>query len=681
MKDNKTAIKNKIILLVSFLSLMILVNCNKEESPKDDPTENPNKVIIAKEAIVINNQIWNENFISIDSTNYTLTLKEGINSLNINQGDIIVSSENEGLLRKVKHLNQIGDKIIIATESATLSEVIKQGVIEYSQPLTTSQIKDIEYMYEGVGLTTDLVKSNGNVFNWDIDAVLYDLDGSQETKNDQIKLVGKFNCDWRILLKIDIGISNGIKEVKFGFVSNEELNLKIIGNVSYEFEKDITLAKVNFKPIVIMVGAVPVVFTPQLKIMVGVDGYSEGSITSEVSQNLSFDAGIHYLKGQGWSPFKTFEKSLAFKTPQLVVSASASMYLKPELSIKVYSLAGPYANTKIYGKLEASFVKTPWWTLYGGIKMSAGAKVDILDKFLLDFTVSDLINLEQVLAQATTPPPQTATIKTVTPREINSTSAKSGGEIISDGGATVTARGVCWSTSPNPTAADSKTDDGTGNGSFTSSLTGLTPNTTYYVRAYATNSKGTAYGNQVSFKTDKLNIKTVIIQPDPQQGKDATVDYVEFYSGTILYKGYADDEIIRIHDFINDKKEALFQFDITQIPQHSQIISATIHMYSSGYLADLPTTVKLGKITSPWNEATVKWDNKPSYVNYTNAVITIGGYHWLHFNVKTLVQEWVDGTANYGVYMTVTQINTAVNIYSSDNQQSEFRPKLEISYF
>jgi uncharacterized protein (TIGR02145 family) len=61
------------------------------------------------------------------------------------------------------------------------------------------------------------------------------------------------------------------------------------------------------------------------------------------------------------------------------------------------------------------------------------------------------------------------------------------------------ARGVCWSTSPNPTLSDSYTVDSSGLGSFTSNLVGLTDNTTYYVRAYATNSVGTAYGNAVSF--------------------------------------------------------------------------------------------------------------------------------------------------------------------------------------
>lgn len=70
-----------------------------------------------------------------------------------------------------------------------------------------------------------------------------------------------------------------------------------------------------------------------------------------------------------------------------------------------------------------------------------------------------------------------------------------------NGGAPVTTRGVCWSSSQNPTIADAFITDGSGTGSFASSITGLTPNTTYYVKAYVTNSAGTGYGNEIIFKT------------------------------------------------------------------------------------------------------------------------------------------------------------------------------------
>lgn len=93
------------------------------------------------------------------------------------------------------------------------------------------------------------------------------------------------------------------------------------------------------------------------------------------------------------------------------------------------------------------------------------------------------------------------TITTTAISGIGATSATGGGNITDAGGDTVSARGVCWSTAENPTTANSKTSDGTGTGAFASSITGLKYNTTYYVRAYATNSLGTAYGSKVSFTT------------------------------------------------------------------------------------------------------------------------------------------------------------------------------------
>ena len=97
-------------------------------------------------------------------------------------------------------------------------------------------------------------------------------------------------------------------------------------------------------------------------------------------------------------------------------------------------------------------------------------------------------------------PPQVITTEIF---DITSNSATSGGNVISYGGSNVTARGVCWSTSVNPTIADSHTIDGSGVGVYSSYLTGLISSTTYYVRAYATNSAGTAYGNQISFTTSE----------------------------------------------------------------------------------------------------------------------------------------------------------------------------------
>jgi len=118
----------------------------------------------------------------------------------------------------------------------------------------------------------------------------------------------------------------------------------------------------------------------------------------------------------------------------------------------------------------------------------------------------------------TEPTIRVPTVITATVTRAMQSTALCGGEVTSDGGATVIARGVCWCAQQTPTTADSNTADGSGTGSFTSSIPGLASGTLYYIRAYATNSTGTGYGNLDSFTTapavtdiDGNSYQTVII--------------------------------------------------------------------------------------------------------------------------------------------------------------------------
>jgi len=130
---------------------------------------------------------------------------------------------------------------------------------------------------------------------------------------------------------------------------------------------------------------------------------------------------------------------------------------------------------------------------------------------------------------------------------VTSTTASTGGDITDEGTSAVTARGVCWSTTENPTINDSKTSDGTGVGSFISAITGLTPGTLYHVRAYATNGEGTSYGEDVPFTTASL-IKTTGVQ---------------YTDGTDLYEFYYDDQsrVDTIINYWNDAIDKLLYYD------------------------------------------------------------------------------------------------------------------------
>jgi hypothetical protein len=147
-------------------------------------------------------------------------------------------------------------------------------------------------------------------------------------------------------------------------------------------------------------------------------------------------------------------------------------------------------------------------------------------------------------------------LTTVDISKITKTTAISGGNITSEGLSAVVARGVCWSTSENPTVdLSTKTFDGNGTGSFSSTITGLTEGATYYVRAYATNSTGTGYGNQISFKYDRSLIAyyPLLINGNDELGNNdpMTLTNTEFQNGGIYCNGIYN-ECVAITPSINN---------------------------------------------------------------------------------------------------------------------------------
>jgi hypothetical protein len=149
-----------------------------------------------------------------------------------------------------------------------------------------------------------------------------------------------------------------------------------------------------------------------------------------------------------------------------------------------------------------------------GIELSQSLKRTLIIIWLILFTVLSCKKNSTADGGPPTPKILLPTLATYNPSLVTPSNATIGGNISSDGGASVTSRGVCWSITQNPTINDSKTTDGVGTGAFTSAITGLTltGNTVYYVRAYATNSVGTGYGNQITLSAkEAATVPTVKI--------------------------------------------------------------------------------------------------------------------------------------------------------------------------
>lgn len=209
--------------------------------------------------------------------------------------------------------------------------------------------------------------------------------------------------------------------------------------------------------------------------------------------NLStytIDASAMPLSKLDFSPDISATASITFLTaeyeitPYVVSSLKAFFSIPNELDLTIQPFSSP--NYSLQYKLDVK----------GGLKQEFYTGVDQEYSITGNFITKTILEGNWL---------ETINIVTGSISSITQTSAAAAGNIVNDGGKTITARGICWNTLQNPTINNSHADNGSGTGTFAVNITGLTANTTYHVRAYVNTTTGTFYGNEVSFTTSDPN--------------------------------------------------------------------------------------------------------------------------------------------------------------------------------
>ncbi|MCP4360384.1 MAG: SUMF1/EgtB/PvdO family nonheme iron enzyme, partial [Chloroflexi bacterium] len=349
-----------------------------------------------------------QHLVSVSGDGATFTFSQSTPELAaLDPGDVMVgdisSTAPYGFLRQVVSVDASGGQVVVQTNDATLEDAIEQASIHHNRTLTT---EDIAYssLADGVSLVQNGPAAvQGTVFVYNLNnVVLYDLDGDLGTTDDQVTANGSITLetsyDFNLIVK-----NWQIDYLYFTRDNVETAELIIEADLEKSVSELKQIASHTFTPITIQVGWLPVIFVPVLEINVGVDGNVHVNVTSSVTQQATLRVGLEY-DNAAWTPISELTNSFTYVPPTLSATLDMKGYTEAQFRLMLYGVVGPYAEVEPYLQLQADINAVPWWTLYAGLDVPIGIKVEVLGKTIADYETIP-IAYKEVLAQADTVDP------------------------------------------------------------------------------------------------------------------------------------------------------------------------------------------------------------------------------------------------------------------------------------
>lgn len=618
-------------------------------------------------------QLYEESIMSYDSTTGRIVFESPEDTQYLQPGNIIIADISEstpsGILRKV---NQVQNNIV-TTSPATLNDAIETCNIETDNIRLTPADKSLA----GVGFDFDIPFTN---------VVLHDQDGNLGTTNDQVRLTGNLSFNSKVSdFKLVVSPS-GVQEFNVQTNTTENLSLTLSSDATTNFSRTYQLyPDIYCTPF--SVG--PFVIVPTIEVNAKINGGISIS-DAYVSQTANLTAGIRY-SNRTWTPSANFTNDFDYQTPSFSEIAGTRISVGPEVKLLVYNAVGVTSGVEGYLRTEVSPTETPWWRLYGGLKASMGAKLQLMGWLDIAEYSTGVVSLEELLAQASTT--NHAPNNASNPSPVHNATNVSLNPLLN------------WDCS-DPEGDSITYDvflgsqlvaDDIPNSEF--QLTGLQNNSDYYWMIQAKDSHGAANTNnaQWHFRTGQSTPGTLVIQPGPTDGKDT-------YIRTRLNTQYSDEnhgeetELKLIHDRLyvggecvgRDLSRIFLQFDVyPRLPTNAEVSSIKISLYGQYYTPGLdPANSFFHKMNHTWSETAATWNNSVSYIEspvLSGDIPPEGSQYqsgWHTWDISEY-PEALNVIDQYGIALQGIEFEgfeLMGNFYSSENSDAEHRPKLEIQY-
>lgn len=342
---------------------------------------------------------------SVSGDGITYTFSQSTPELaELQNGDIIVGDITDaapnGFLRKVTCVSSSGGQVIVQTTQATIEDAIKSGTLRLQRTITSADLPPQSFT-TGIALLPPPAGAEQGQLYFEIEKVLYDHDGDEETTNDQVKATGTLLLD--ISYEFDIEVEDfSLQELSFIGTADETTDLQI--SATYEVslvDKEFKIYRHTLSPFTAYLGGFfPVTITPVLTIRVGMDGNVHVGVTTGVTQEASLEVGATF-ENDSWQNTGEYSNTFDYNPPTLSAGLNLKVFTGPSLSLLIYGVIGPEIKIDFYLELEADLWSSPWWVLYGGLEAQAGIKIEVFGHLLADYSAT-VIGLRWPLTQAIT---------------------------------------------------------------------------------------------------------------------------------------------------------------------------------------------------------------------------------------------------------------------------------------
>lgn len=387
-----------------------------------------------------------------------------------------------GFLRKITDVKKDNDTYTVTTTDVPLETAFKELFFEHSQ--------------EYYGQDTTQQRKQNDESSGDLLSISVGLD---YPLGDGAKAYGIMSVTPKLDFKLDISnyhLNYAKIEGSFNRQTTVGLNVDDKSNFSYEkkiFEKMMRPFVIPYTPLVVV---------PILNVTLGAEGNASIAFDASVTNSYSGKTWLEYLNGE-WQQGSASNSENKSSFTGIDGNAEAKVYVQPYIDFKLYNQdwAKGTVTSQIYIRGEAHTLPMPSCKLAAGVTAGIAANLQMLGINFLNVSYPELLKYEKTLYECFKPK------ITALAFPQNSCDSMPVANITDTGSSRIVAKGFCWSTASEPTLSDRKkelrvddTDITGGLGFYTDTLSGLKPDSTYFVRAFAINKTDTAYGDIFSFK-------------------------------------------------------------------------------------------------------------------------------------------------------------------------------------